>query len=276
MHAGAHSQHFTLLAIDDQAQDLELIRGALASQPVTVLTETDAEQGWQIFISERPQLIITNIAMPKLTGLELLDRILSADAAAEVIFTTAHYTNESAVEAIRRGAADYITKPIDVDRLCQRVADSIAEWQRRSRALQLDRELVDNFQLEGIVGRSPAILEVFSAIRRVAPHFRGALITGATGTGKEQVARALHKRSPRREKRFAVLNCSALPDTLFESELFGYLRGAFTGAGSDKVGLFEYADGGTVFLDEIGDMSLAGQAKLLRVLQNQEIQRLGS
>jgi len=143
-------------------------------------------------------------------------------------------------------------------------------------ATQLDQQMVDTFQLEGIVGRSPLILDVFDAIRRVALHFRTALITGETGTGKELAAHALHRLSPVSDKTFAVCNCSALVETLFESELFGHVRGAFTGATQDKVGLFEYAHQGTVFLDEIGDMPLAGQAKLLRVLQNQEVQRVGS
>src|SRR5256885_6732093 len=142
--------------------------------------------------------------------------------------------------------------------------------------MELDQELATIFQLETIVGRSPAMLDVFSTVRRVSPHFRTALLTGATGTGKECIARALHRLSPAREKTFATCNCSALTETLYESELFGYVRGAFTGADQDKVGLFEYAQGGTVCLDEIGDMPLAGQAKLLRVLQNHEVQRVGS
>lgn len=276
MSVAADLYRFIVLAIDSCPHELNVLRDALSQQPLRIVTAANAEQGWGLFVSERPQLIIADISTPTTNGLELLHRLLTADPAAEIILTTSCYTPESAVQAIKNGAADYLTKPVDLQRLRQRVGESIAEWQRRSKALQLDRELVDNFQLEGIVGRSPVILEVFSSIRRVAPHFRTALITGATGTGKEKVARALHKRSPARDKKFAVLNCSALPETLLESELFGYVRGAFTGAAQNKVGLFEYAEGGTVFLDEIGDMSLAGQAKLLRVLQNQEIQRIGS
>jgi len=142
--------------------------------------------------------------------------------------------------------------------------------------MALEHELMETYQLDGMIGRSPLVLDVFARTVRVAPHFRTALVTGATGTGKELVARALHHHSPVAAKPFAVCNCSAIVDTLFESELFGYVRGAFTGANQDKAGLFEFANGGTVFLDEIGELPLNAQAKLLRVLQNQEVQRVGS
>jgi transcriptional regulator with PAS, ATPase and Fis domain len=151
--------------------------------------------------------------------------------------------------------------------------DQADKW---SHALQLERELLETYQFKGIVGRSPVILDVFTKIRRVAPHFRGVLVTGATGTGKELVARALHYTSPVSAKPFVVCNCSAIVDTLFESELFGHVRGAFTGAIQDRPGFFEFANGGTVFLDEISELPLNAQAKLLRVLQNHEVQRVGS
>lgn len=214
--------------------------------------------------------------MPRISGMDLLEQIIANDPGAEVILMTGYYSAESAVEAIRKGAADYLTKPLDVGALRERVLTLVNEHRARRLATRLDQQMVDAFQFEGIVGRSPLIIDVFAAIRRVAPHFRTALITGETGTGKELVAHALHRLSPVSDKTFAVCNCSALVETLFESELFGHVRGAFTGATQDKVGLFEYAHQGTVFLDEIGDMPLAGQAKLLRVLQNQEVQRVGS
>jgi len=276
MGAPTRPRSFALLAIGEQPHDLQLIKNAIAQYPVELLAVSDGQEGWQLFQSDRPQLVITDTSTPGVSGIELLRRIVRIDPASEVILTTSSAGTDSAVDAINQGAADYLAKPLNVDRLRRRIAESISEWERRSRTLQLDRQLVDNFQLEGIVGRSPLMLEVFSTIRRVAPHFRTALVTGATGTGKEQVARVLHKRSPSGARQFAVTNCSALPEGLLESELFGYVRGAFTGAIRDRAGLFEYADGGTVFLDEIGDMPLSGQAKLLRVLQNQEIQRLGS
>jgi DNA-binding NtrC family response regulator len=197
------------------------------------------------------------------------------DPATDVILMTAHYTTETAVEAIRKGAADYLNKPIAVAVLRERVGRLIDNALQRQQIMTADDELLRKAQFEGIVGRSPQMWELFSRVRRVAPHYRAALITGETGTGKDLVAQALHRLSPARG-RFVVLNCSAVVETLFESELFGHIRGAFTGADRDKAGLFEHANGGTLFLDEIGDMPLGTQAKLLRVLQNQEVQRVGS
>ena len=265
-----------LLIVDDDEQNLELIHASLDQEGLQILSTSDPEKANTIFHERRPQMVLVDLKMPRVGGIELLERIVALDPTTEVILMTGHYTPESAVEAIQKGAADYITKPINIEGLRKRIAASIAEGQRRARALHLDRELLETFQFESIVGRSPLMLDVFATVRRVAPHFRTVLVTGATGSGKESVAHALHRLSPAAKNTFAVCNCSALTETLYESELFGYVRGAFTGANQDKVGLFEYAHGGTVFLDEIGDMPLAGQAKLLRVLQNQEVQRVGS
>ncbi len=205
-----------------------------------------------------------------------MERILAADPAAEVIIMTASPSTESAVEAIQKGASDYLTKPLDLDRLKSHVEKAQLEAQRRERTAALDRELLHAYEFQGLIGRSPLMLDVFAKIRRIGPHFKTVLVTGPTGTGKELVARALHQLSPAPNKPFAVVNCAALVETLLESELFGYVKGAFTGAVKDKIGVFEYADGGTVFLDEIGELPLAAQSKLLRVLQNEEIQRVGS
>ena len=265
-----------LLVIDDESQNLGLIESALEQQGLEILATSNPEVGLALFKEKRPEIVLLDLEMPKINGMDLLEQIVANDPGAEVILMTGYYSAESAVEAIRKGAADYLTKPLDVGKLRDRVFTLVSEHRSRRLATQLDQQMVDTFQLEGIVGRSPLIMDVFAAIRRVAPHFRTALITGETGTGKELVAHALHRLSPVSGKTFAVCNCSALVETLFESELFGHVRGAFTGATQDKVGLFEYAHQGTVFLDEIGDMPLAGQAKLLRVLQNQEVQRVGS
>jgi DNA-binding NtrC family response regulator len=180
------------------------------------------------------------------------------------------------VEAIRRGASDYLNKPVPIVVLRERIAKLIDEARRRQRLLAADTGLRDEAQFEGMIGKSAAMWETFARIRRVAPHFRTILVTGQTGTGKELCARALHQLSPVAKGRFVVLNCSAVVETLFESELFGHVRGSFTGAAQDKMGLFEFADKGTIFLDEIGDMPLNTQAKLLRTLQNQEVLRVGS
>jgi DNA-binding NtrC family response regulator len=266
----------TVAAIDDDAGSLDFIKAALKQHPVEVLTATDPDAGLELVLRRRPEVVLLDLLMPKMNGLEVLDRIVDAAPETEVILITGHYSAESAVEAIRRGASDYITKPISVNLLRDRIGKLVGEAQQRQAALQLDDELLKTHQFESMIGRSPLMLQLFARIRRVAPHYRTALVTGASGTGKELVAAALHRLSPVAGNRFAVCNCSAVVETLFESELFGNVKGAFTGAVQDKAGLFEYAHGGTVFLDEIGEIPLEMQSKLLRVLENREIQRVGS
>src|SRR5580704_6161442 len=265
-----------LLAIDDDAQNLEIIKVALKREGLEIMTAQDPEEGFELFLRTRPKIVLLDLVMPKVSGIELLERIVSVDAGVDVILITAHYSAESAVEAIQKGAADYMTKPIEIEKLRSRISSLLDDAEMRQKTLRLDQELIDAYQFEGMVGRSPLMLEVFARIRRIAPHFRTVLVTGATGTGKELVARALHRLSPASRGPFVVCNCSALVENLVESELFGYVRGAFTGATQDKIGLFEHADGGTIFLDEIGELALAAQAKLLRVLQNRQVQRVGS
>lgn len=270
------SAKLKLLAIDDDAQNLDLIRSALELEGLEIATEQDAEKGFERFLQMRPRIVLLDLVMPNVSGMEILQRIVSVDPGAEVILITAHYSAESAVEAIQKGASDYLTKPLEIDKLRARIRHLLADAEMRQKTLRLDQELIDAYQFEGMVGRSPLMLEVFAKIRRIAPHFRTVLVTGATGTGKELVARALHRLSPASKGQFVVCNCSALVENLVESELFGYVRGAFTGATQDKIGMFEYADGGTIFLDEIGELAPAAQAKLLRVLQNRQVQRVGS
>jgi len=266
----------SLVIIDDNAGSLELLSTALARPGLRIFTAQDPEEGIEIVFREHPQIVLTDLVMPGISGLEVLERVVEFDSAIDVILMTAHYTSETAVEAIRKGASDYMNKPVSIAALRERIGKLIEEAHRRQRVTSVDRETVENAQFEGMVGRSPALWEMFSRIRRIAPHFRTVLLTGQTGTGKDLAARALHNLSPVASGRFVVLNCSAVVETLFESELFGHVRGSFTGATQDKMGLFEYADRGTIFLDEIGDMPLATQAKLLRTLQNQEVLRVGS
>jgi len=265
-----------LLAVDDEPQSLEFIKDAFSQDPIELHTASDSFRAREAFQRLRPQIVLLDLVMPGVQGWELLEQFLTVDPGIDVVLMTAHYSTESAVEAIQKGACDYLNKPLSLERLRNRIASLIAEAEVRQRTLLLDQQLLDAYQFEGIVGRSPRILDVFARIRRVAPHFRTVLVTGATGTGKELVARALHHLSPAVSHEFVVCNCSAIVETLLESELFGYVRGAFTGAAQDKLGVFEYAHRGTVFLDEIGELPIAAQAKLLRVLQNQEVQRIGS
>ena len=265
-----------LLAVDDTPASLELLAEALQQEGLRIFTSTDPEEALELVYREHPQVVLLDLVMPKLSGLQMLERIVDFDPTIDVILMTAHYTTETAVEAIQKGASDYLNKPVSIPALRGRVGKLVADVRQRQRALQLDQELLETCRFEGMIGRSPLMWDLFARIRRVAPHYRSALITGPTGTGKDLVATALHTLSPASSGRFVTCNCSAVVETLFESELFGYVKGAFTGANSDKMGLMEYAHGGTLFLDEIGDMPLATQAKLLRALQNQEVTRVGS
>jgi DNA-binding NtrC family response regulator len=265
-----------LLAIDNEPHCLNLIKDALFDSGFEILTANEAEAGLELLKRVRPRIVILDLMMPGLQGLEMLTSILAVDPGIEVILMTAHYSTEAAVEAIQKGACDYLNKPLNPEKLRRRILQLRAEAEERHKTYRLDHELLNACQFEGIVARSPMMLEVFARIRRVAPHFRTVLVTGATGTGKELVARALHRVSPAASSPFVVCNCSAIVESLIESELFGYVKGAFTGAAQDKLGVFEYANHGTVFLDEIGELPLASQGKLLRVLQNHEIQRVGS
>jgi DNA-binding NtrC family response regulator len=274
--ARVQSARLKLLVIDDSAETLRFVQDAFDSEELEVLTAGDSDTGLELFFQYRPLIVLVDLMLPKTSGMQVLETLVAADPAVEVILITAHYSTESAVEAIQKGAYDYLTKPLDLEKLRARIGSIQVEAKRRERTAQLDRELLDVYEFEGMIGRSPMMLEVFAKIRRVSPHFKTILVTGSTGTGKELVARALHRLSPASAAPFAVVNCSALVETLLESELFGYVKGAFTGAVRDKVGVFEYADGGTVFLDEIGELPMAAQAKLLRVLQNQEVRRVGS
>jgi len=266
----------SLLIIDDNLGSLEMLSSALAQPDLEILTASDPEEGLDLVHSRHPQVVLTDLIMPNMSGMEVLDRIMEFDPATEVILMTAHYSTESAVEAIKKGASDYLNKPVSIAALREKIGSVVDIARKRQRASRLEDELLASAAFEGMVGNSPTMWDMFSRIRRVAPHYRAVLVTGETGTGKDLVAQALHRLSPASQGRYVVLNCSAVVETLFESELFGHVRGAFTGASHDKAGLFEHAHGGTLFLDEIGDMPLATQAKLLRVLQNQEVQRVGS
>jgi DNA-binding NtrC family response regulator len=266
-----------LLAIDHDPATLGVIEAALSNADFDIYTASDPKLGLELFKNIRPRIVLVDVMMPILTGMDLLDLMLNKDPGVEVVLMTGQYSTDSAVQAIQKGARDYLSKPLNLEKLRSRISGLREEVRQKESVFQLERRLIDAFVFEGMIGRSPLMLGVFAKIRRVAPHFQTVLITGQTGTGKELVARALHRlRSNSGSGPFAVCNCAAVVDTLFESELFGYVKGAFTGATEDKIGLFEYANHGTVFLDEIGEMPLPAQAKLLRVLQDQEIHRVGS
>jgi DNA-binding NtrC family response regulator len=237
---------------------------------------SDPEQALKCIREGRSRILLAEVCETGIYGYDFLDRVLRTDPGVHVIVTARHYTLESALEAIRRGASHFLPKPVDRARLKRALDDISALYDQRRRVRALEEQLLKDLEFHGIVGKSPATLEVFDFARKVARHYTNVLVVGQTGTGKELVARAIHQLSPVSSQRLAVCNCSALVDTLLESQLFGHLRGSFTGATDSRPGLFEYANGGTVFLDEIGETSLPMQAKLLRVIQNREIQRVGS
>jgi DNA-binding NtrC family response regulator len=266
----------SLVIVDDNAGSLELLSAALERPDLNIYTAGDPEAGLDLIFEKHPQIVLTDLVMPKMSGLDLLERVMSFDPAIEVILMTAHYSSESAVEAIRKGASDYLNKPVSLAALRERIGTMMQDARRRVRNAELADELAANSPFKQIIGASPGMWELYSNIRRIAPHFRTVLITGPTGSGKELVAQALHGLSRAATGNFVVVNCSAVVETLFESELFGHVKGAFTGATADKIGLVEHAGGGSLFLDEIGDMPLGTQAKLLRTIQNQEVQRVGS
>ena len=265
-----------IVAIDDDPSLLEFYKAALEGSGARVETATDAEQGLDLVAALAPELVFVDLVMPGAGGMEVLRRIRKLDPLSRVVMVTGHYSIETAVEAIREGATDYVCKPIKPDKLREIVEQARAAASRQHRAEELEKELVEVSNLEGIVGRSPSMLEMFDLVQRIAPHFRTALILGETGTGKELVARALHSLSPRRKNRFAVCNCAAVVESLMESQLFGHTKGSFTGATDEKPGLFEWADHGAVFLDEVGELGLQMQSKLLRVLENDEVQKVGA
>ncbi len=221
-------------------------------------------------------LAIVDLRMPDVSGIDVLRAIRERLASCEVVLMSGHASIDTAVEAVKLGARDYLVKPLDLQRLDELLKSVREDHDRRLSVLAAEATMAKQLEFCGMVGRAPAMQELFSLIRRLAPHVRTALITGDTGTGKELVARALHRLGPRRHRRFVTVNCSAIVETLFETELFGHVRGAFTGATEGKAGIFEFADGGTLFLDEVGELPPAVQSKLLRALESGEVQRVGS
>jgi DNA-binding NtrC family response regulator len=265
-----------LVVIDDDPTAIELVRRALESRAIEVIGFTNPLQGLESVARICPDIVLLALHMSAFNGLEVLERLMQISPSTDVILTTSDYSTESAVRAIQMGASDYWTKPLDLDRLNDRIDTWLKERQSNDERLRLDTELTRAYDFHGIIGRSPSLLEMFTRLRRIASHFQTVLVRGDTGTGKELVANALHKLSPRANRPLVVCNCAALVDTLVESELFGYIKGAFTGANEDRKGMIEAADKGTLFLDEVGEIPLATQAKLLRVLQNREVRRVGA
>ncbi len=274
--AGTARKNLPVCVLDGDASQVGLATERLAAAGFPVVGTTSPEEALQKVRLGSCRAILVDFRMPEMDGLTFLEKTLRYDPGMYVILITGYYSVDSAIEAIKRGAYDYLCKPLDFGRLEKALDDLAAVFWQRTEIRDLEEKLFHNLQFQGIVGKSPAMLEVYDLARKVARHYTNVLLTGPTGCGKDLVARALHELSPVSQQRFAVCNCSALVDTLLESELFGHMRGSFTGATDTRPGFFEYANGGTVFLDEIGETSPTMQAKLLRVIQNREIQRVGS
>lgn len=260
-----------ILIVDDEPDTSLILQDRLEMEGYEVVTATDGYNALELIDQDLPDLVLLDIQMPQLDGIATLTQLHEKYPGMLVLMLTAHGTIQRAVEATKRGAYDFLEKPFQPEHITQKV-DRALEHQRTVESSARD-ELINNYK--EIVGESPPILEVLKIIEKIANTDSTVLVQGESGTGKELVARALHQNSARREKEMVVVNCAAIPDHLLESELFGHERGAFTGATYQKIGKFERAHGSTLFLDEIGDLSIELQSKLLRTLQEGEIERLG-
>jgi len=265
-----------LLVVDDDPLVLAWIARLGSSEGFSVVPCQSGTEALEQIRTLRADLVLVDLRMPDVGGLDVISRVREVDPHCHIILMSGHATIDVAVEAVKRGAIDCLPKPLDLDRLRLAFAAAREEAERRRGLLEAETDVARQLEFCGMIGRAPSMQELFAMIRRLAPHVRTALISGETGTGKELVARALHDVGPRRVRRFVPINCSAVVENLFESELFGHVRGAFTGANETKPGLFEAADGGTIFLDEVGELPQAVQAKLLRVIETGEVQRVGS
>jgi len=265
-----------ILITDDDAQMREMLSRFLGERGDEVEEASGGPAALAALERNAADLIITDVRMPEMSGVELTRQVKARHPDCSVVVMTAFGSVQMAVDAMRAGATDYISKPFKLDEI-QLIVERIEEERNlRRKVSTLQRQVEERFQFANILGKSPAMQHIFELIEQIAPTRSNVLITGASGTGKELVARAIHFNSPRRVAQFMPINCSAIPEQLLESELFGHVRGAFTGAERDKKGIFEEAGGGTVFLDEIGDMDEGLQVKLLRVLQEREVRRVGS
>jgi DNA-binding NtrC family response regulator len=266
-----------ILVVDDEQLQRDIVKTILDDEGYETYTASSGEEALATIKKYNPDVILTDLKMEGMNGIELLDSVQKESVAPypTMIIMTAHGTISSAVESMKKGAFDYLTKPLSKDSMLITVGRAVERSGLLKENLQLQRELYDRFRIEGIVGRSSEMQEAVEIMKKVSNSSATIFIRGESGTGKELAARAIHYNSPRKSRPFTALNCACIPENLFESELFGYEPGAFTGAQSRKIGLFEATNNGTLFLDEIGDLPLMMQSKLLRVIQDKEIRRLG-
>ncbi|HMK34994.1 MAG TPA: sigma-54 dependent transcriptional regulator [Desulfomonilaceae bacterium] len=264
-----------LLVVDDEPSMREFLEIMLSQDGYEVSTANTGEQGFKIYCEQTPDLVLTDVKMPGMSGLDLIREIHSVDPMVPIIAVTAYASADDAIRAVREGAYDYLSKPFQVEDLRIIIRNALETRRLRQENQYLKRSIEEKYRFGEIIGKSSEMMEIFSLIETIAPSKSGVLIMGESGTGKELIAKAIHYNSPRAHKPFITINCSAIPENLLESEMFGHLRGSFTGAIANKAGLVEAADGGTLFLDEIGDVPLSIQVKLLRFLQEREFRRVG-
>lgn len=265
----------SILVVDDEKGQREILKTILDSEGYDVGTAAGGFDAITAVQKSHFDLVVTDLKMPGMDGHGLLENILREKPSTSVVIITAHGSIDSAVEAIRRGAFDYLTKPIDREKLLIVAKKAVEKSRLLNENIQLREQLEERFRPDGIIGNDSRMREVFRVIKKVSGSSATVLIYGESGTGKELVAKAIHYSSPRSPMPFMAINCAAIPENLLETELFGYEKGAFTGAYARSIGLFEAADSGTIFLDEIADMNIALQAKLLRVIQEKQIRRVG-
>jgi DNA-binding NtrC family response regulator len=264
----------TILVIEDEEKQRRVVGLHLASADYDVKAAGTAEEGWKL--AGDVDLILTDLKLPGMDGLALLEKLKAQNSHTPVVVMSAFSTVENAVEAMKRGAVDFLPKPFSLDHLSVVVEKALEVSKLRDENRELREALGERYKFENIIGSSPAMQEIFATIMRVAPTRATVLLAGESGVGKDMIARAIHQHSPRKDRPFVKINCTAIPENLMESELFGYEKGAFTGANISKPGKFEQANTGTVMLDEIGDVPASVQVKLLRILQEREFERLGS
>ncbi len=265
-----------ILVVDDEPLQRDILKTILDDEGYETYTASSGEEGLLVSKKIKPDVILSDLKMENMDGIELIESLPEEPFKPPAIVMTAYGTISSAVEAIKKGAFDYLTKPLDKDVLLITVKRAVERVELLKENLHLQKALFDRFKIEGIIGHSPKMVESVEVMKKVSSSTVTVLVLGESGTGKELAARAIHYNSPRRSKPFTAVNCAAIPDNLIESELFGYEPGAFTGAISRSIGLFEASNGGTIFLDEIGDLPALTQSKILRVLQDKEVRRLGS
>lgn len=264
-----------VLVVEDDAPQRVILEKILSEKGYEIYTAASGEEALKIVKTFNPDVILTDLKMESMDGIELMNRIRSEQNPPEVIIMTAFGTDDSAMDAVGKGAFDYLFKPLNKDTVVFKVKQAMVHVELIRKNRELQQALYDRFSIKGIAGQSKAIKDVVDLIKKVSNSMVTVLIFGESGTGKELVAKAIHYNSMRSTKPFTAINCAAIPESLLESELFGYEPGAFTGAATRKIGLFEATNGGTLFLDEVGDLPAMTQSKILRVLQEKEVRRLG-